>query len=393
MYIYTTVGNKERKSGALNQGYRLYFGDLKRSNVAVSEDHKKAVSNIVAYVGADADIILERKALFTLYKEMSSNYQIGAVSANYTCVRPSRGPIKKFLTSLQSKDFTSWTIRQKIDGYKAEISGGQTSMFRPQALKDVFDKTRLNGIYDSSTATEDLELSNQLRKVGWKTVISRNARCYVGAMTTMKSLYHQRLKWTDGKLQYQTSTFSHESLKMWGQELLLLMNLLIRVALITLIPASIALDMFRWNWLWITPIVISGVLNFIVTIKTPKHTPIELLLSLTGIPAELWIWFEIRVHLSVWISRFKIDRGDMWLAQEQAENNTLSRNWSGIIGILMIGMAIALLYTTGLVTLNSTAELIKPYITTGYEILTFMTIITTLLMLKELWKFRGNHRG
>lgn len=46
-----------------------------------------------------------------------------------------------------------------------------------------------------------------------------------------------------------------------------------------------------------------------------------------------------------------------------------------------------------LTTLHSTTQLIKPYITAGYEILTLMTIITTLLMLKELWKFKGNHRG
>ena len=36
-----------------------------------------------------------------------------------------------------------------------------------------------------------------------------------------------------------------------------------------------------------------------------------------------------------------------------------------------------------LTTLHSTTQLIKPYITAGYDMLTFMTIITTLLMFKE----------
>lgn len=394
IYTMETVNNKERKVGNLNQLYRLFFGDLSKKVDNPAPQHSLVVDNIVAFLGIDADVYLEKNSLMTLYEELESDYRIGAVSANYTCTRDAKNLLGKFLTGLQSKDFASWTIKQKVDNYHAQINGGQMSLFRAEALKDLFDNSHLNGIYNGDTATEDLELTQRLREYGWKTVISKNARCYVDSMKNMRSLYSQRKKWFGGKLDYMTSALSHDSIVMWGQELLLWSNIILRLSVAVLIGLSLWLDMFKWNWFWIIPLLLAAILNCVVTIKTPYHTFIETLFSLTGIPTEFWLWFEFRVHLSVWKDKFSANKKDLWLAQEQAENGiSSSRDFTGIFALLTFSMAIVLLYTSGLVTVAYTVSLIKPYITVGFMFTNILTLITTLLMLKELFKFRSNQKA
>jgi len=412
LFVIDTVDNKERKVGALNSIYRLFFGDMSETAEPLAKQHIQSVNNIVAFLGLDADIYLDKDALNTMYQEMNSNYKIGAVSANYTCLLPESkkhilksspeaesqlpedyGPIARFMTMLQSKDFAAWTIRQKIDGYKAEINGGQASLFRPKALREVYDEFKLNGIYSNETDTEDLRLSQDLRKLNWKTMISKSARCYVDSMKNYKSLLNQRKKWTAGKVQFMLSSASHESLKMWFQEFLLLMNFIIRVMLVILVPTAIVVGMFTWNWLWIMPWVISGVLNFITVLKTPLHRFTDLFWAIIGVSSELWMWFEMRVHISVWLDQFKMNKKDGWALQEQAENGTLKNNFTGVLAFLVIILSVAGLYMSGLVSVASTIALVKPYITSGFNLLTGLTLFTIVLMLREVWKMRGNQKA
>lgn len=412
LYVVDIKKNNERKVGALNTVYKLFFGDMSETAYDLGKFHQQAIDNIVGFLGIDADVYLDENALTTLYDEMNSNYRIGGVSANYSCLVPEskkrilkndpnaeknlskgHGMFARFVTMLQSKDFAAWTIRQKIDGYKAEINGGQCTLFRPAALKEVFDSFKLNGVYSNDTDTEDLRLSQDLRKLNWETKISRNARVWVDSMKNYKSLLNQRKKWTAGKIQFMLSSNSHEAMKMWFQEFLLLINLIIRVMLVTLIPASIALGMFKWNWLWIMPLVISGVLNFIITLKTPLHRFIDLVLSFLGISSEIWLWFEIRVHIAVWLDKFRMEKKDGWALQEQAERGTLKNNFTGIIAFGFLALVVFVIFKTGLVSVNGAINAIKPYVTSGFTILTYLTIITIVLMMRELYKFRGNQKA
>lgn len=411
VYVLNTVNNHDRKVGALNQLYRLFFGDMSEDADKLSEEHLKTSNNILAFLGIDADVYLDKDCLVTLYSELNMNYKIGSVSANYSCLLPEsarhilrndpnaekaikgHSAFARFITVLQSKDFALWTIRQKVAGGRAEIAGGQCTLFRPDAIKEVFNTMKLNGIYDNSTATEDLKLTQDMRLLGWKTLISSQARCWVDSMKDYKSLLNQRIKWQQGKLDFMMSSTSRESLIMWGQEFLLFLNLIIRVLLLTLLPISIYTGMFTWNWIWIMPFIISSVLNVIITIKTPLHRLIDIIISMLGISSELWLWFEIRVHISVWIDKFKISRKDGWLLQEQAEKGLLKSNFSGILGISVIITSLLLLFYTKLINMDDIINLIKPYIISGFNFLTWITLITIILMIKQLLKLRGNYKA
>lgn len=416
VYALTTVDNKERKVGALNQIYRLFFGNMSETAEPLAKKHIGSVNNIVAYLGIDADIYLEKHALTILYDEINEKHNIGGVSANYTCLLPESkkrllkddpnadekinsgkfgGPIARFITMQQNKSFSEWTIQQKHDGHQATILGGQATLFRPKALREVYDKLRLNGIYDNSTDTEDLLLTQHLRSLGWQCKISRKARCYVDSMKTMKSYSAQALKWRVGKLDYMSkagisTAYSRFS---WIEELTLWSNGITRIALIILIPAAILLGNFTYNWIFLLPILFSMILNTIVVIKTPNKRFIDVLLSATTISSEFAIWFDFITDIKSWHEISKIERKDTWASQYQAESGVSSKLSAGWLSIIVIALLVGLGLYFKLITLNSALQTIKPYINRGFDILIYLVIFNTVLMVRKLFKMRGGFKA
>lgn len=413
LYVLDTVDNKERKSGALNQLYRLFFGDSSENSEPLSSEHLKTVDNILAYVGIDADVYMDKNSLVTLYTELNSRYNIGGVSANYTCLYPESkrrirrdnpnaeqelakygGSFARFLTAQQNKSFAEWTLQQKNDNFTASVLGGQCSIFRPKALKEVYDTYKLNGVFDNDSETEDLLLTQQIRALKWRVVISRSARCYVDSMKDFNSYTSQQKKWAIGKLDYTTKAklSTTYAFRNWVDELTLFMNGAIRIMLLILIPASIALGEFKWSWFWALPIAFSVILNTIVSLKMPNHRFIDVLLSMTTISSEFSIWFDLYIHIKSWKALLKSEKDDAWAEQYASENGAHSSH-VGIWALLLLLILIIIGIYTGVLSLNSMLLAIKPYIATGFTLLTFMTAFTTLLVLNKLFKVRGNFKA
>lgn len=249
LYLMKTVNNSRRKAGALNQLYQLFYGNMSRSDEP-NEMHEKSVNNILYFLGIDADVYLDKSSIITLLNEINKDYKIGAISANYTSLLPEKsskiprddpnresmikshkysGVYGRFITFCQNMEFADWTIKQKANNYTAEINGGQCSMFRTDAIKEVFKTSKLNGIYSDETDTEDLELTQELRGLGWKCLVSSSARCYVDPMTTNPSFIAQRTKWVSGTIDYMTKAglSTNYSRRLWCKEFLLMINLFI----------------------------------------------------------------------------------------------------------------------------------------------------------------------
>lgn len=415
IYALETVDNKERKVGALNQVYRLFFGDMSETAEPLSEQHKNTVGNIVAYLGIDADIYMDKNALTTLYSELISKFNIGSVSANYTCLIPESkrrlrqddpeaenkiskgnygGIIARFITAQQNKSFAQWSLEQKHDGYNATIAGGQCTLFSPKAFQEVYDKLKLNGIYDDSTDTEDLLLTQELRKLGWQPKISHSARCYVGAMKTMHSYTSQQTKWRIGKLDYTTKAgvSTAYARKNWVDELTLLMNVVTRIMLLVLIPSSIALGMFQYNWIWFLPILFSIILNTIVAIKTPRARFIDIFTSVLLISPEFSIWFDFIIDIKSWRELSRVEKKDAWAEQEKAENSQ-GKLGVGAISVILVFILVAIGIYFKVISLDSALVTLKPYIVSAFNVLTYMAVFATILMINKLLKIRGNFKA
>ena len=416
IYVMETVNNKDRKVGALNQAYRLFFGDSSEMAEPLSDIHLRSVDKIVAYLGMDADVYLEKDAITTLYDELNERYDIGGISANYTCLLPESknrlrkddpeaelkikngkfgGPMARFITVQQNKSFSEWTIQQKNNGYQATILGGQATLFRPNALQDIYDRLHFNGIYDSATDTEDLLLTQQLRSLGWQAKISRSARCYVGAMKTMKAYSAQALKWRVGKLEYLTKagiSTAYARLS-WMEEFTLWSNGITRIALAILVPASLLLNNFTYNWIFLLPLLFSVILNTIVAFKTPQKRFIDVFLSAITFSSEFAIWFDFITDIKSWREISRVERKDTWASQYKAESGVGGGINAGLVAVLSVLALVILGLYFKVINIDSALQTIKPYINGGFNILIYLVLFNTILMVRKLFKIRGNFKA
>lgn len=417
IYLYETVDNNERKAGALNQIYQLFFGNKKSlisKTVSVSQQH--AVNNIQAFFGIDADVYLGFNCIKTLWDELQSKFNIASVSANYTCLLPENpkkvplntpnresiikkgkygGPFARLGTFAQNMEFADWTIQQKSQNHIAQIAGGQATMFRFDIMKQAYDTLNINGIYDNTTDTEDLALTQEIRKMNWTAAISESARCYVDSMRTLASYNAQRTKWVSGTVDYmlKDGIKTKYSRLLWGKEMLLLINLFIRIMLIVLIPSSLLLHMFQWNWIWILPIILASLTNTIISLKTPNHRLIDVFLSFLNILPEIYLWITLKIHVSVWISKLKIGKTDAWAAQYQAEQGKAKRSFVPLITIIVLAVTMFILFKFNIVTEKEILLSIKPHIISSFNLLTELTVVMVAVMLFKLLKYRGNFKA
>jgi len=258
----------------------------------------------------------------------------------------------------------------------------------------VYDKLKLNGIYDDSTDTEDLLLTQELRKLGWQPKISHSARCYVGAMKTMHSYTSQQTKWRIGKLDYTTKSgvSTAYARKNWVDELTLMMNVITRAMLLVLVPSSIALGMFQYNWIWFLPILFSVILNTIVAIKTPRARFIDILTSVFLISPEFSIWFDFIIDVKSWRELSRVERKDAWAEQERAENSQGKLGIGAISVLVVVALVILGLYFK-FISIDSALMTLKPYIISAFNVLTYMAVFATILMINKLIKIRGSFKA
>ena len=406
LFILETKDNLERKVGALNQVYQLLHGNelhLRKKNVGLNQ--KRYNQSIQAYLGIDADVRLEKDCLLKLWEELNSAPYIGSVSANYTCEytkkeelqdrRPLRGFRSDWWVSQQIRDFTDWTLRQKQNKHIAEIAGGQCTLFRPQAMLDVREKFKLNGFYDNITDTEDLLITQNIRSCGWTCLISRDARCYVDSMETYGTYFAQRKKWVSGTIDYMMMTGLKTAFarRLWLQELGLLLNFIIRVLLLTLLPASVILGVFTWNWLWALPFLLSVILNIFLTLLSPNYTWVDLLLCGIGINQELYLWITLHIHLVVWVSKLSTEKTDGWAEQYSAERGDSVK----VFGLLPIATLLSVLggfyiFREKLMLNAEVMKLMRSYLTKGYSLLKIGKILISLVVIKKIIKLRHPYR-
>ena len=103
---------------------------------------------------------------------------------------------KNFLTKSQAIEYKIIAFTRKLLGFLESIyvTNGPLSIYRKKA----FDQT---GGFDSSNMTEDIEITWHLVSLGWKIHMSIPAivRSYVP--TTIRTWFHQRIRWNVGGIQ------------------------------------------------------------------------------------------------------------------------------------------------------------------------------------------------
>nr|WP_329602914.1 glycosyltransferase family 2 protein [Terrilactibacillus tamarindi] len=420
--VIVTKNNKQRKVGALNSAWKGIYGDiLDLYNTELTEYQMMYQQSVKAILGMDADSRLAPGALAYLWDGLMSGRNIGGVMAKYTMRMPKKksllskddthyeekitsgeygGPIARWWTHQQKQDMASWLLDLQYHGGSTYVLGGQATLFRPEALQDIVDENKLDGPWQNESDVEDMLLTWQLQKSGWKTLISPHARCFVDAMRNYHSYREQRNKWKSGTVNLLTSkdlkVKTRHTGRLWRSQAKMFIDLIVRVLFVTLLALSLATDQYTWNWIWLTPVVLASLLNMILALKTPMHRPIDVILATLLISPEIYLWVNLITFIQVWLEKLSANKKDGWASQYAAESGkTRSKLTQGVLLFILFVTAstFACIHFRDTLTNPATQAAVKPYLMSGWIVLTYLTILESLIMLYQIWTLRGQHKA
>jgi biofilm PGA synthesis N-glycosyltransferase PgaC len=302
--VIETVGNRDRKVGALRTAWQQY--------VAFGYDYM---------LGVDADTVLSDNSLADLEQELEMSPKVGGVMARYTFdVDMASTRWARLLIRMQRMEFAAWTLDMLHRKRSTYVLGGQATLFRVTALQEVVDSEHRLSPWDPEAQVEDMELTWALKARRWETKVSSTARAYAGAMVTVKSLWAQRRKWDEGMIRLLLgSKIGSATMYPWRMQLKMLINSVTRVMFIVLLTASLAIGAFKWNWIWITPPILAILLNLRNARKVPGHTPLDIFMAVTLVAVEIYLWFRLLVWTVSWGNVVMGIRRDGWARQYKAE--------------------------------------------------------------------------
>jgi poly-beta-1,6-N-acetyl-D-glucosamine synthase len=359
--VMVTVGNKDKKVGALIQGWRRW----------------QAGYDFIA--GVDADTMLAPDCLKQLEADLVAQPNAGGVMARYSFdQRVGTTFAARMLIRLQRLEFASWTadiLRKK----KTYVLGGQCSLFRADALRAVALQSPTQAPWNPSSQVEDMLLTGDLRAMRYDTAVSLKARAYAGPMITVRSLYSQRRKWDEGMIRLLTTTgINRWTSSLWRQQFSLFSNGLTRVGFLFMLTAALMVHQFVWDWIWAFPPAVAILLNLRQAARVPHRTPADIITAVTLVPVELYLMLRLVCATASWATVLAGVKGDGWARQARAEAGRGGGTMKFLGGVL-----IAFLIGAGAVFgwLHATPGFQRASLTSGWYILAAVTVVQVLGML------------
>jgi cellulose synthase/poly-beta-1,6-N-acetylglucosamine synthase-like glycosyltransferase len=237
--VFTTVGNTEKKAGALNQALSEMFAHISARDVVMV---------------MDADSVIVPAFLATAMGRLEEDPDLIAVGGVFYGEGGSG-----LVGQLQRNEFTRYQRLISRRRGKVFVLTGTASLFRTYALKAVADsRGRLlpgdpGQVYDTLALTEDNEMTLSLKSLGAKMVSPMECRVVTEVMPTWRALWRQRMRWQRGALEnIGAYGLTRATLRYWLQQMAIgygtiALNAYFLLLLITLLAA----DGFQLVWLWV----------------------------------------------------------------------------------------------------------------------------------------------
>jgi biofilm PGA synthesis N-glycosyltransferase PgaC len=192
--IVINDGSKDGTGPLLN---RLASGSPRVRVVHLSSNQGKSTALNAGALAArheylvciDSDALLDRHALTWFMFSFLADEELGALTGNPR-IR-NRGSL---LGQIQVGEFSSIVglikRAQSIYGRLFTISG-VICAFRKRALQDA-------GWWTRETITDDVDATWKIQLAGWRVSFASSALCWILMPETLKGLWHQRLRWSQG---------------------------------------------------------------------------------------------------------------------------------------------------------------------------------------------------
>jgi cellulose synthase/poly-beta-1,6-N-acetylglucosamine synthase-like glycosyltransferase len=185
--VFETVGNTDKKGGALNQALR---------------EHLPGLGDNDAVMVMDADTVLGGGFLATAVRRFADDRALMAVGGLFFG-ESGPGLIRQF----QRSEYVRYSRDIKRRNGRVFVLTGTASIFRPAALRAVAAARgtaipgRHGDVYDTAALTEDNELTIAIKSLGGLMTSPSECTVVTELMPSWRTLWAQRLRWQRGALE------------------------------------------------------------------------------------------------------------------------------------------------------------------------------------------------
>lgn len=305
---------KHKKSEALNLAWMLYgrYADIVISLDADTIFPPNTVENW------ELDFVHAEMMQETARAGSLGSMTLGGSSSKATMPKPD------FWGRLQKAEFAKWCDTSLIRGYTTVLAGTGCAI-SGDSLRRVAARDDREGPWSYMSEVEDFELTIRIRELGYRCIVSPWVRVQTDSMSSLKTLWPQRMKWAAGTVE-ELLNFGITKLTLvdWGQQLLGLTMLLVRLMFIAMLVAQFALGVLHFDWFWWVAYPASfAVTELWLSKRIPDYDWKDRTLAATFFPNELFGTIRMAWFAASWASVLKTKltgkRKDRWEAQYAAE--------------------------------------------------------------------------
>lgn len=241
--VFETVGNRFRKSGALNAAWcRLVEGRV----------------DFVASM--DADTALAPDFIEHALAAMAADPRLGGVCATPTPrPDPTCGRWSRVLWRLQRAEYSRYVAVLRRRDWQVHVLSGAGAVYRAPALRDAA-RIRRGGPWSLTSLTEDYLLTLDLKANGWDARMSLDMRAYTDVPLTLRALWRQRLRWASGTMgdlrHYGWRPFTRRAIL---AHVLAAVSIAVRLLFVAAVVAALTTGTgFTLHWIWAFPPVVTA---------------------------------------------------------------------------------------------------------------------------------------
>nr|WP_249420208.1 glycosyltransferase family 2 protein [Rhabdothermincola salaria] len=232
--VFETVGNTEKKAGALNQALAELLDDLGDNDCVMV---------------VDADTILDPGFLEVAVQRLTDDRAIMSIGGLF--YGDDTGGL---LAQFQRNEYVRYSRELERRRGRVYVLTGTASIFRSAGLREVARSrgTLIPGtpgdVYDTAALTEDNELTLALKSLGALMTSPHGCRVVTELMPKWRHLWNQRLRWQRGALENLGAYgFKPSLVRYWAQQLGIGYSVIALTAFWVLLGiAALATP----NWVW-----------------------------------------------------------------------------------------------------------------------------------------------
>ena len=207
--VVATVGNRDRKAGALNFALQRILGQLDADDgILIMDADTELDDDFLAHAGER----LWPEANDANDDGDAGGAPVGGVGGIFVGSRHLTDEDGRWclVRQLQHNEYVRYARHLGRRQGRALVLTGTGSLFRAGALGNVAqarqqgrlpDEGGSRSVYDTASLTEDNELTLSLKRLGYRTVSPRECLVYTSMMPSLGRLFEQRRRWQRGALE------------------------------------------------------------------------------------------------------------------------------------------------------------------------------------------------